>query len=770
MSSNWKRLFLLLSASAAILTFAGCDRFLKSSKSEQERAEAETVTLKPAGLGCLVDFPTKLENYVKDKASAGEVEEAFACLEKSLQTFVKLTSGTRPDSYTDEELRHFLNRYLLKGNQISPAFMRELMKIKALVVGGSTSLISRAEIDQGIRFTKSVKDEALQLRGKMRFLLFEAEREKVDEALLAETQEQLIKSVSRLLEQSKVAGTLYEFADFKGFIDELRGFLNDTESLRPFLKWMPLLESVKVLFLGTRSQVASQRDWQQSLTWSIQGYFAGLEFHYRLRHRDLDTPADWSRLLRLADKVMDLVERSPVLEDNGRLQTAALDRVFDEVWKLKLINTDISVKTVKSSYRMAILRILERNGSRQAQPSEALGLDRKHLSVLRFEYNVWRMTQEMVLALFQDRDLQKGVTPEDVHRAVDGFDAGAAIGRLKNGEADRELLAETWKDWSRLMKQDRPIQWTAGPKMLMRYNTRFATTDFVGMNWSNAIRSLARLVQRGYGEGPSKHVSDLQISERSLMNFEEDFREIGQAIRFLDPRSHNPAGRTFKEANFFTFHGDGNDWMSGLETYEELSFLVSGGSGLTEDVMRLAKEAGCENGKIDILGKPMLNEVCFEKFLRGQFSKIFNGLPWMAAEVAQMSDREWKNFYDSMISVAALDKRSPGAVEFSEIRTAVVVIQYVEGLMMSFDTDQNNKLSEEEITKAAPRFRSFIQKLSPLGGFLVDDIFLCLVYEGKKPGLSDLTAFEIEKVFGLGDIGRQELLKVLSVLKKDVAK
>ena len=759
---------LLWIASLVLISFTGCDSFLKSAKSKDQKANEETISLKPADLQCLAEFPKQIQDYVKDKATPASIEVAFACLDKSITTFVKFYRGERADQYTDEELRHFLNRYLLKDNQISTEFMNEIMKIKMFLIGGSAHGLTRTELDQVQADIKLIKEEVLKIQGSLGLILFQETSENATDERIEKAETQVRASFKRLLLESKVAGSMYEFADFKDFVSELGKFLGDTVTLQKALKWMPLMSSVKELFWGDHSRLSTSRQWQASMDWAIRGYFLGLNSFYRFRPFEFKSRENWSSLLTCLDRGFDLIEQAPVFQADGRLSADSIDRVLEEVWKLNLIKTELSVAVMKKTYRTVILRILDRNQSRQAQVSEVLGLEKKHLAVLRFEYNVWRLSEEMILDLFKDRPVSDGASPAEIADSLRRQDVGAKIRFFRDGDTQREPYEATWSDWARLLTLDRPIQWTANLKLLMVPNASRAKTSFQGLNLMNAVRFLTRAVQRGYGQGTDPNVFKLQLSEPSLVYLEDDFHEIGQMVGFLDPRSKKPAERTFKEANFFTFHGDGNDWMTGLETFEELNFMISGGGAVINEIMESARAAGCQTGQLDPLGKPYMKADCYEKVLRANFTRFFEGLPLMSQEIAAMNETQWQTFYGSLMTLSAVEPKALGLVEFAEARTSAVVLHYVEGLMMMYDRDYNNKLTEAEVTAVAPRFRAFIQNISPLGGFLVDDIFLCLVYKGKKPSAWDLTKFMIEKSTGLGDVGRLQLVNVLAILKKDV--
>lgn len=786
---NQLRVTALVLSAVSVVVFSGCDRLLRSSQSESEKKNAGIVELSPQGLECLKEAPKIIQSYFNDQASEEQIHQVSACLGESLSTFVKFTQGKEANTYTDQELRHFFNRYLLKENQISPEFMIELMKIKTVIVGGAKATMTRAELDRIQSFIKILSAQLIQTRGLWKVYLFKAPTGTVNGKDLAIALEKGRGFIRQVIGASRLAGSLYELSDLKSFISELSGFLGQSPELAEVTKWIPLVESLKVLFMGKHSPLNTEREWLDSLDWAARAYFLAIEYRYQIHRKDFSMVPSWNQLLDFVDRTLDVVEEAPVFQRDGKLQTVLIDRALDEFWKLDLFKTLVLPETVKKSYRMVILRVLERNPSRQAVAIEVHGLDRRHLSVLRIEYNIWKMTQTWINEQFQDGTIGAPVAYTKLLSAAVKFNHQSEIKKMKEAKEQSDLFEVAWKDWQRLLKQDPALRWTLYSTLEIGKPLKSDEVSFVGLNYMNALRSLTRLVQRGYGEGQSRQVWNLHLKEKGLVSFEEDFRELGQAIGFLDPRSHNPGGRTFKEASFFTFHGNGNEYLSGLELFEELNLMISGGQTLTSWLIADGEHYKCATGEIDkVLSKPVFYENCFKDMLRKQNEFRLQSMPMLSREIKDFSSATWEEFYAQLMVVAGLEKRRAGIVEFAEIRTAVMVLQYVEVLMQVYDTNSNGRLSLDEMKIAAPRFRRFIsgladkeiakslprlQKFLPgLRNFddIVDHIFLCMMYEGRRPGVNDLITFAGKRALGLGEIGRTDLVRVLSVLKKDAVK
>lgn len=286
----------------------------------------------------------------------------------------------------------------------------------------------------------------------------------------------------------------------------------------------------------------------------------------------------------------------------------------------------------------------------------------------------------------------------------------------------------------------------------------------------NVMRALSRAMLLGYGNTHNPILSQETIIESGLEQWYTDFNQLGVELKAFDPRSKNSGARSFKEANFFTSGGNGNDVMDANETFDFVSLLISGGMSSAESIRQDLLKT-CALKELDIFGFPWMEEACFSRVLRQNFPRYFNNLPGMVLEVMHMKDDQWKAFYGNLMASARVSAANGGKVETADLRTAVMILHYTESLMSVYDENHDGKLNKEELKKAAPRFLEFMKKESPVkADFMVTDFFLFLVYKGKKPTLGEYTLFQAQKAFGsLDDVGRDKILQVFNVLKNQAA-
>lgn len=775
MFSNLRpRWSLLMPILALSLSLCGCDFFL----ARQSPPAEPSIEMKGGPLQCLRTVPKNLGLFLADDLSENEIHTSFGCLRATLDHFLKFTRGTeKADQYTQTELRSFLNEALPDKHRVSVQFMQEIMSLKTVLLGGSSKIMTKKEIEQARVLMSVLESESLNLRGKMRVLLFQAPKDKVSREELKSAQQQIERSVANILEVSKAEATFYGFDDVRNLCGELNAFLGSNGLLGQLLRWLPMAQKLKVLFLGEKTLAYSQKDWQQVLGWSVRAYGLTLEFVYWIKNLNFGTAEDMERLIAFGDSVFELIESSPVLKERSELSLLALDEVLAESMRTGLFKTLIPLDVLKEGIRRFLLTVIDGPMAQRRSTYEIEFLSSRQLSTLRFEWNVWVLSQKQIDQAFIRQALKDNKTEVKTISYPELLETLSteqmmrdlqSRPRLRPGEATE--LAQTWFEWSQLMRSPHPMLWNSEEHLIVLSDYKNARPGFQGMVKVNLLRSLTRLILRGYGTGTARSLWNLNIDADAFSRFEEDFREIGRKISALDPRTPSPADRTFKEASFFTFSGNGDSTLTANELFEELNILSSAGGMISNELMALSIRAGCATDERDVFGQPYLREDCFRKVFRQEFLRVFDGAPGvMALQMKMRGHINEEKFYESLWQLGHAPYSRPGYVEYGELRTYGAVLYYVEILRLVYDRDEDMKLSQTEIQAAAPRFRSYVGERSPMGSFLVDQIFTCLVFEQRKPG-ADLDTGKCLFHLGLGydPLGPEALLQVLAVLKADL--
>lgn len=768
-------LILLIMAISMIMgTLVGCEKFTRAPEKDpaKQGQDEDTIKVELKEVSCLKDTPKLLQAFLDDEGDAKSLETGIGCIQDSLKAFAKHTRGEKSDSYSGKEIQNFFNKYLLKENNISDNFQHEIMKLKTIVVGGTTDTITRVELEQFHQFLGELKSVGEKLHGKLKLLFFRKKQSEVSYQDVADVQKAVQEVASQILDRSKITTSRYQWVDLISFFTELNAFVGDSKGLREALKWVPLAESVKVLFIGENAKLLTEQEWRASVKWTIDTYAVILKFFYTIRGSEFKSADEWPVLTIWLDEVLKGIEASPVMKEKKLLDAKAIDRLAEEIYDLKLFKTVLSLELIKSSYRKVLVHIFDRLPGGAGDPQNISGLNERHLRIFKREYNIWKIGQMFLNDVYRTH---KDVTIPVLVEATKKFDFKSKIKEMTQEPLEQREYEQAWIDYAMSFAWEKPLLFDSENKLVLAYTKNLVKNSFSGMSLHNFIRTITRLLVFGYGEKNSGALFRNNVSEKGLMQLEEDFREFGQRIGFLDPRTENPAARTFKEANWFTADGNGDGWMTPRETMQELAALISGGQSVAGQIMADLENSKCETGDKDPFDKPIMKEACFVQALRANFFKYFGNMQWMVADFAKINkdDNQFTAFYQSIMAVARLkpEFHKPGQIEYAEIRTVTTILHYVETLVIVYDKNGNQKLDETELSAAVPRFASFIeQSLKERGQSSdnIEDIFLYLLYNGQEPtGYSDMIPFIAKrKVWGLGEVDKLNILKVLGAFKK----
>lgn len=638
----------------ALINLTACTDFLHGQKEKDD-----VISLDLKELSCLKQMPLKIEAYLNDTAEANDVRQVMGCLRTSMASFMRYTRGTSPDFYSSKELQHFFNRYLLDKNQISDAYLRELMHLKVLFVGGSEDRVTRGELLSSEKSFLAIEEQALKLQGNMRLLFFDELRARVSPARLVQVQGLLRSSLLELFAQSKMLGTSYRFGQLSDLIFELGMFLGEKTDLVNIKKWFPLIKAAKDAAFGSEAHLQTAEDWHQAIGWTVDSLFLALSFEYNLRGSPLDTVDKLDSFAKWVDSLLQQIEESPAMKRNGLIQAEHLDRMIDAVLQAKILDFHLSPTLLKMTYRKLIFRFIESSAESIAKAHQLPGLSLAQLKVIKSEWLVWKLGQSVIGNLFQQpKYATEGVDFAIVRKFANEFSIQQLIEKIDpTQKVASTALLRSWSDFKNLLNQDRPLLWGKNSRLIISPNLAGKKTTLVGMSLHNSIRSLSRLILRGYGDPGTDELFDRIIKESQMVQFEEDFREFGHALSFLDPRSQNPAERLFKEANFLTFHGNGDEFIDSRELVEVSSLLISGGFQWVSDVWQDLKGADCLEKDLDIFGQEKANQKCFLKQFLQRRKEWTPATPRLGFYLQNLTEDQLVTFYQQGMLVGRVSLR-----------------------------------------------------------------------------------------------------------------
>ncbi|MGZ3803176.1 MAG: hypothetical protein ACXVB4_03125 [Pseudobdellovibrionaceae bacterium] len=754
---------ILFFLAASLMGLSACSYFL-----DDKRQEPQTLEVVNAKFSCLQSLPEEMKEFLKGKASERDINSGFDCAKEALLYFKNKTKGTYSEAYSLEDLRNFFGKYFLKNNNVSPEFGTQLFKLKKVVVGGTDYSITKVEIQRVVEILEVMKNQAIQLAPCMGVLLgrkVNLEWEEVDKA-----SSQLRESLWTLFKEVDLVNSDYSFSDFKNFINGLSDFINANEPLlltEQFSGDVELVEAVKNVLIGEDPHLENINDWNSVVTTAVNFYKEFLRYRYFLKGKELNTRVSVQALLLIAEDGLDLLEEGFSMKHQREISFSSLDHLLDILEARKLLPLELSSLALKEVYKKVVLHILD--PLRRGDSRGLNGLEQTHVLALKHELKIYQLHQNMIDNLPLGPLASIGF--KDLKNAVENFDPLSVIEKhLTRDSLEQEDLMTAWNEGSGLLLKQYPVFYNEEGRQVIAENPASFRQSWMSLTKWNLMRALSRMLLIGYGRTHSPMISQETMSKEGLEQWYSDFNRIGIELKAFDRRAKDSGKRSFTEANFFTFNGNGDSLMDYFETFDFVSLLISGGRTSSDFIRESMVKAGCGLSTMDIFGYPLLDEGCFKKNFQKNFATYFDNLPGLVREVSKMSEEQWSGFYATLLSAARVSAPKMGQIETADLRTAVMILHYVESLMSVYDANRDGKLSIQELRAAAPRFLLFMKSVSPIqSDFMVEDFFLFLVYKEKKPSLKEYILFQGEKAFdSLHDVGRDKILRVFKVLKDEV--
>lgn len=771
---------LLIVSCNAALSLVGCSDFLNG-----ESAKPEVIEFSDTRFTCLKEVPAQLKNLSIGEAHEGEIRAGFDCLTQALTYFQKRTFGSAENGgYKVEEMRRFFGKYFLKENNVTEDFAADLMKIKKALLGGSTTHLSKMEISQLIELLQVTRDELVRLAPHIKLLLKRDSTQKPSWEEVSVATEKLRVSLQRLLTNTQITQSDYSFEDGKKALIGFAQFIKGDQLFAPYERyseWVPLLEAVKNALVGKRAQFSNTQQWIDSLNTFVKLYDLVLKYQYNLKDFTFDNSAKVQRLTDFIGQGLSLISESHQMKTTGRIPSADLDYLIEQA--LPRLPFSVTAKSVQKTYRVILLKILDPD--RKLDARSFVGLEKKHLLSLAREVSIWRLQQNFIDSLDYSTP-SKGFTQAEINELYKAFDATKVIPQITEEFFEQAALQKSWLDLAELLAGAVPVMFNAQGRMVIDVYGPLKPQTWSSLTKANLMRALSRTLLLGYGKTSQERISQVRMDKAGLISWYDDFQDVFLEIGAFDPRSANSGSRSFLEANFFTFSGNGDDLMDHKESFEFVSTLFAAGLSTSKNIMSaMAAEPACVTPEKDVFGHFFLKGTCFSAKLKEDFGLYFDNLPGMSRAVSEMDAAEWEEFFNGLMSVSLTstqieeEKRAREAaeplpklmVETANIRTMVTILHYVETLLVLYDKDHNNGLNLQEVYAAAPRFIPFFKNVTgTTNETLLTEGFAHLVFRGSIPGATDLARFQLSKITGLGEAHRSDIVRIFATLKEQLNK
>lgn len=342
MVSKWGRCLTLWGAILALTLGGGGLSCTPKLGEEAPPPQQQTFS----GTACLTEASEVIEKFFRGSARNDQVAEAWSCMSGALRAFEKYVRGRSTDSYTAAELANFIETEFIARrtdgsiHAIPPALQTEMMKVKTLLVGGSTERISRDEIRSLISQFDRFKRLSLALNPYMKVYLQMWKPDIQGELSPTSDLKYFEEATEKLRNAAQDFGALIEANQSSYRLDDATLLLRElstyvgrdwgvTASLERF---MPLAKKVKKTLAGGREDMILSNEWRLVLVTALRSYSQYLRYYYFV-----DLPPTVGREQRLTAFSRMIEDSLGIMEDlvkdkpSRQIARAELDEVLIEV-------------------------------------------------------------------------------------------------------------------------------------------------------------------------------------------------------------------------------------------------------------------------------------------------------------------------------------------------------------------------------------------------------------------------------------------------------
>jgi hypothetical protein len=245
----------------------------------------------------------------------------------------------------------------------------------------------------------------------------------------------------------------------------------------------------------------------------------------------------------------------------------------------------------------------------------------------------------------------------------------------------------------------------------------------------NMVRSLVLWAIHSFAPNQDRR----GIPEDKVASLYQKIKPIFVDLDILAKDNMTFAANRFREANLFTPHGNGDDYISWLEGIDEVQFILSGISidqQLEDDLVGKCMKAE-ERSKRDTLVKFS----CIRSAYANSLPKMATHLPGFGAWM-ETNRSLWESYFENTLKSAGYIPNAKEMVKREDLALFPHVVQYIEMIYALHDSDSNGFINATEAVKAFPIYKNIFKKLAAkelaAGDITEDDLPGLFCYVLKK--------------------------------------
>ena len=708
---------------AVFLLNLGCGLKLGEKNKTENIAEIK-------GASCLTDSLDGFKLFFAGDATDEQVSSSLLCLQNVIVTFKENIRGQDPDSYTPEEVSNFLSKQFLKdGTSFRAELMSEIIKLKVVLLGGDTKVITKTEIDGLASLVARLKPELVKLNPHMKIIVSKWTPD--SDALIKENKfidakaafETFLNRIALMLASTKRS---YEINDLVNLVIEAAKYAKTADDKIEKIETAKLLiGKFKEKLIGGNTALVGN-EWVPFTRTLGEAFFQLLRYKYFFESLKENQIAEkWKVHKQVAKDVVDLLRDLLEFKETHFFSTADLTTLVLTAQELKYLNSKPEQKKFSKIALDALFEALWKNILNK--PEERLskkvlpGFNTSALETLATELNYWVDNQIIIGELYADKN---EYSKADLLSELSTKRKSPGSDELVKVISARGFMNFDEKGYLEIITE---------------LNDKYHVKDLQN---TNLTRTLARVIIRSYANEIDR------INKLAGITLEEaefafaQLKELIYNLELVDPANTTFISSRFRESNLFLSVSNGDS----LASFEEINHLVLHIlSGINRaDSLKVISMEKCLKVKNENIAKSEFNQNCLLDMYYNEVNS-FGSLPGFAKLKTDKNDKgelkfspeQNKAYYLGLLKAAGYvpnDKveEKDRTVLLEEASLFPHVVQYVEMIYSTHDTNRDGYLQKDEAFRAFPVFEQIMKPVQKQFGLEDKDLVGLFVWLLKK--------------------------------------
>lgn len=620
--------------------------------------------------------------------------------------------------------------------RISEEFIRQLMKMKVTIFGGSLESWTSKDFAQGEMKVQILKEAIQDLIPYYEIYGLDWDPEESD---LSQNLEKLAVAEKALVQNlpylSRVFDKELNLREVLEFIVELekiyrRSLSKEQLVSHQFKTYLPLFEKVKSKMFRDSGYVILTQQWTNLGKTVGEGYGVFLHYFYFLQNKNPLQASSASSFVAFQPRLISFLENFVSRFPRREVSKRDLKEILVHIQESKLLPS-FSQSSLERGLGFLLEQLLVTPEDRLSGKTISSSLNLNKIRLLNQELSVWLLPMNSLLA---QRSSNKSWSYEAYRNWIRRkTQSSSSTAHEKVGLRELELLS----------RKPNFLRLDSLGRAQVFHGLESAGINVDTLSGMNLSRFLSRSLLRSFGKDLSRIQSYQGLNQDEVSEAVDFIRPLLKELGFTTELSPQFVTSRFFEANIFTPHADGNTLISFAETSELLTLIFSGLKN--RDIFRQDFDSYCSTSQAT--EEDPVDYQCLLNVSYGNLNRLAPGLPHLHAYRDRVSPATFGRFYYDVLRAAAKAPTKNLKTTLGDVSLVPHLLQYIELTFVKFDRNQDDLIDYREAEQTFPVFEGLLLDLTKGQidqGLLSRDemfpLFCYLLYHGEAPGvLSYLT-------------------------------